>query len=86
MKIFLVSRFLALVNQDLELVEIQFQPTLYLIPLVPFLRVQLINRLHRRHPKIKSIRRLSFFRFSDFRLFGRGFSELTLPAHGSILA
>ena len=52
-KIFLVSRFLVLVNQDLELVEIQFQPTLYLILLAPFLRVQLINRLHRHHPKIQ---------------------------------
>ena len=54
----LVSRFLVLVNQDLELVEIQFQPILYLILLVPFLQVQLINHLRQHHPKKKKNKRL----------------------------
>ena len=44
-----------LVNQDLELVEIQFQPILYLILLVPFLQVQLINHLRQHHPKEKKL-------------------------------
>lgn len=64
LKMFLVSRFLVLVNQDLELVEIQFQPILYLILLVPFLQVQLINHLRQHHPKRKN----SSWNFPDLNL------------------